>query len=1133
MAAGGEAVSGNSRGSTTVMESTLDRRFQGVSNTMESIQGLSSWCIENKKHHSVIVRSWIKWLRKSDAPQRLNLFYLANDVIQNCKRKNAIVYRTTFTDVLPEAIKLVNKVKDSQVRKSVERILSIWEERSVYSEELINQLRNGLVQKEEPPAPVNPKAALRSKIVAEFVPSTFVEQLTKYRNSMDEIELREKQLAAMRVDVCSTEALKKLKDKAGGKRFSKDFEDGSAKLQDFVAFLDGQVKKGPSLMEALENAEIFYEMQYKEVKIVTKAYQTFANRVLHLKRKLDSLKSSLPDPNDSPIPSPIEDAPSPTGSESPFHTLAHIGTPDPELDGQAMDEDLIALGDAPSPLSSPGDKDNRDVEDMELSDVEEIEGAGIIVEERVEQPAPVSESSETTGLGVPEPSQSSQATPVKQATVPAASVTPATASLPINLAGVDLGKISSILSTLSNVMKNSAVGASPASRSSTSISSTPTTANSSLKTTTTSTSTPTAAPAANPLASILSRVDFNPSTLLNALSKTQTQGVGLQGLSSLLNNQAGMASTSSGSDMDPSPDPTLLAHAHASPKTSSESSTPSLVRGSTPQRVAPPQTSQSPNIVQTRDHQKEAEKDKVENIPSANSSLDSKIDNFLQVNPGLRGMNLGFPSVLSWPKAVDSPSASTENLGGTPVRDESGATPTQDEVMDDPVVPPFLYQGRPLQTPATSASNSAPPLESKLSRATYTNDSWRDKNMHGSQVGTGSQNGGEIYQRDFTAKQDIRNSLPSLAEGNAGPSQHVKSLLPSVTASNNQLSENSETVERFGSVTQGAKPYSVSGNTGASAGLAADNWYGETYGDSQERRMASSEAYRREPCHSEEPRQELNLGSPSDFFNSQLPPLPPIPQLPPPPQDFLPPGVKDPVEHLNPVDKLQTGSNVPEYIAERPVSYDYDERVPHEVQAKEPFHCPMNMSGPRHHAAPPRFATPGPPNGPMVYNHRPRGPVHHQRPNMPHGRLHPPCVVRGYHEGPSPPQPQSEELYIDPYYNLPPRSSSPTSFEAQPPPSSQSHGYHGEDRNLPPHHPEHGLRPHLEHRPPLPHPYRASRPGLFPPQRPLRRPPPPHMPYSSEPQFQRAKRPGPPFAGPPRAGGVFYPPKRPFLPPRY
>uniref|UniRef100_A0A3Q0RP38 Regulation of nuclear pre-mRNA domain-containing protein 2 n=1 Tax=Amphilophus citrinellus TaxID=61819 RepID=A0A3Q0RP38_AMPCI len=85
------------------LESTLNRKLQNVTNTMDSIQGLSTWCIDNKKYHSVIVRHWIKCLRKSDASHRLNLLYLANDVIQNCKRKNAIVYRTAFAEVLPDA----------------------------------------------------------------------------------------------------------------------------------------------------------------------------------------------------------------------------------------------------------------------------------------------------------------------------------------------------------------------------------------------------------------------------------------------------------------------------------------------------------------------------------------------------------------------------------------------------------------------------------------------------------------------------------------------------------------------------------------------------------------------------------------------------------------------------------------------------------------------------------------------------------------------------------------------------------------------------------------------------------------------------------------------------------------------
>lgn len=104
----------------------------------------------------------------------------------------------------------------------------------------------------------------------------------------------------------------------------------------------------------------------------------------HLKRKLDALKSTLPDLDESPIPSPSADAPSPTGSESPFHEL-ELAHPDPELDGSAMDDDTEPP--APSPLSSPGgspkqadalgENDNREVEDMELSD-EEMDSGGII-----------------------------------------------------------------------------------------------------------------------------------------------------------------------------------------------------------------------------------------------------------------------------------------------------------------------------------------------------------------------------------------------------------------------------------------------------------------------------------------------------------------------------------------------------------------------------------------------------------------------------------------------------------------------------------------------------------------------------------------------------------------------------------
>lgn len=35
-----------------------------------------------------------------------------------------------------------------------------------------------------------------------------------------------------------------------------------------MGFLEKELKSGPPLLDALRNADIFYEMQYKEVKIV-------------------------------------------------------------------------------------------------------------------------------------------------------------------------------------------------------------------------------------------------------------------------------------------------------------------------------------------------------------------------------------------------------------------------------------------------------------------------------------------------------------------------------------------------------------------------------------------------------------------------------------------------------------------------------------------------------------------------------------------------------------------------------------------------------------------------------------------------------------------------------------------------
>jgi regulator of Ty1 transposition protein 103 len=76
--------------------------------------------------------------------RKLTFMYLANDVIQNSKKKGP-EFGKEFGNVLRKAFEnMAVPESDEKTRKSIERILQIWEERGVYEPKLIKEFRRGL-----------------------------------------------------------------------------------------------------------------------------------------------------------------------------------------------------------------------------------------------------------------------------------------------------------------------------------------------------------------------------------------------------------------------------------------------------------------------------------------------------------------------------------------------------------------------------------------------------------------------------------------------------------------------------------------------------------------------------------------------------------------------------------------------------------------------------------------------------------------------------------------------------------------------------------------------------------------------------------------------------------------------------
>nr|KJB76351.1 hypothetical protein B456_012G083900 [Gossypium raimondii] len=132
----------------------LVEKLAKLNNSQASIETLSHWCIFHMNKAKQVVETWDRQFHCSPREQRLAFLYLANDILQNSRRKGS-EFVGEFWKVLPNALRDVIENGDEFGRNAALRLIRIWEERKVFGsqgqilkEELVgrqseNNNRNG------------------------------------------------------------------------------------------------------------------------------------------------------------------------------------------------------------------------------------------------------------------------------------------------------------------------------------------------------------------------------------------------------------------------------------------------------------------------------------------------------------------------------------------------------------------------------------------------------------------------------------------------------------------------------------------------------------------------------------------------------------------------------------------------------------------------------------------------------------------------------------------------------------------------------------------------------------------------------------------------------------------------------
>ncbi|CAG2195826.1 RTT103 [Mytilus edulis] len=151
-------------------DSNFVKKLSELNNTQQSIQTLSLWLIHHRKHSKTITQVWLRELQKVRPSMRLIYMYLANDVIQNSKKKGPEFTRD-FATVMTDAFASATKDAEEKVKKSVDRILNIWQERGVYSKNTIDKIKSGTGNQIIHKSALQDITERRKKKIEEYIPT--------------------------------------------------------------------------------------------------------------------------------------------------------------------------------------------------------------------------------------------------------------------------------------------------------------------------------------------------------------------------------------------------------------------------------------------------------------------------------------------------------------------------------------------------------------------------------------------------------------------------------------------------------------------------------------------------------------------------------------------------------------------------------------------------------------------------------------------------------------------------------------------------------------------------------------------------------------------------------------------------
>ncbi|KAK5170260.1 uncharacterized protein LTR77_004846 [Saxophila tyrrhenica] len=127
-------------------DEAVKAKLASLTETQDSIVSVAQWIMFHRRQANRTAALWLSRLQDSTIPKRLNLIYLANEVVQQSRARGKQDFMLAFEPMVADGTAAAYKNASQDIQGKIRRVVEVWRQRDIFNKAILDAVEGRLAE---------------------------------------------------------------------------------------------------------------------------------------------------------------------------------------------------------------------------------------------------------------------------------------------------------------------------------------------------------------------------------------------------------------------------------------------------------------------------------------------------------------------------------------------------------------------------------------------------------------------------------------------------------------------------------------------------------------------------------------------------------------------------------------------------------------------------------------------------------------------------------------------------------------------------------------------------------------------------------------------------------------------------